>query len=204
MDGGIHPGGRGGNSAHVLGARRPHAPRSSCSRSLLRGSGLQRGPRRGSALERSFTELRARTIRPGDSVPGTGARATWRCAIRDEEGPRSTKVDEPSLARIGPERGAPSGAIASRLAVRRVSPQGEARASNARRGRSVTSSRASRGSTTRRSCPCVVRVANVGRPPSGPDEARHLASNGSKARAMTLERVNGDLATTGDTARKRS
>lgn len=148
--------------------------------SFLRGSGLRRGPRRGSALERSFTESRARAIPSWGFRPRHGR--TRDTEVRDpgrggaslaERRRAFTRSDRSGARRsFGGDR--EPARCSARLAARRSARE------QRKKRRCVASSCASRGSTTRRSCPCVVRVANVGRPPSGPEKRATSHRTGRK------------------------
>jgi len=162
---GTHPGGRGGNHAHVLDAHGRHAPRSSCERTSLRGAMRDRRPGRSSARERSRdTSCRAHASRSMRFHSSTDARATMGCAIGARWGFGATSSG-PSLDPIGP-RGTLYQERRARLdahALRR-----KARCDGRTRTRDVLRDRAVRGPRARSWCHVRRSVAEVVRPSSGP------------------------------------
>jgi len=165
------------------GARRRNTPRFSCERITLRGVARDRRPQRWLVARSRATNRPVRAESERGSAPPRDARMTAGCAVRVEEGIRPVeRLREPSLgsgrsghacllrkhvvrgssARAVPERGRP-----------------KAKAGKGRHlSRPHTRNRCARGK-----CPCIARIAEVGR-----------TSRAQMKRATGRERVESPLA----------
>jgi len=199
---GPHSVGRGGNSAHVfvlggcthLGFRENAGPFAGA-----RATGSLEGARR---VRDHDPSCRARTPSAHGNSNRERACTRHRGARSGTSRGSAALSSAPDLGSIGSVR---CGACSSeprwhRLVVRgRAFPEGRVRRRASRRRESVSLRRALRGATTRSSCPHVVRVANVDRPPPEAEKrARCIVwvespgdETGARERASSLGRGHG-------------